>query len=151
VTRTPRQVRRGNPANRFARRENVRQPFETVLLVCEGAKTEPLYFHALRKALNLTSVTIQNTRGTDPVTIVTHAINEMERTDYDRGFCIFDGDASSALVQAALQAIQRSSLPLWPAPGFTDTWIRCLSGIGSSDHVNRPGNLGGVRVLVTPP
>lgn len=46
-------------ARSLRRRAAVRQPFERLLVVCEGEKTEPLYLEEIRQELRLSSATVQ--------------------------------------------------------------------------------------------
>src|SRR5262245_61619376 len=74
----------------YARRQPIREPYDSVLLVCEGAKSEPAYFTSLRGAYRLSSANIHvmSPAGTDPMTIVRFA--EGRVAQYDKVFCIFD-------------------------------------------------------------
>lgn len=88
----------------FQRRGPVREPYDVVLIVCEGAKTEPNYIQGLRVAFGLSSVNIRviHPPGNDPVSIVRFAINQMkEDPEYDRGYCIFDRDQHANFDEAA--------------------------------------------------
>ena len=80
--------------NSYARRAPSRQPYDTVLIVCEGEKTEPNYFTGLIKAhsLSSTNVAITNAPGTDPMSVVGYAETIMAQMPYDRVFCVFDRD-----------------------------------------------------------
>jgi hypothetical protein len=76
----------------YARRGPVREPYDRVLIVCEGEKTEPYYFAGLRLHYRLSSANIEITpaNGTDPMSIVSFA--EARLHQYDRAFCVFDRD-----------------------------------------------------------
>lgn len=52
----------------YARRAPAREPYDRVLIVCEGEKTEPQYFNGLRLAERLSSANIRVTPadGSDP-------------------------------------------------------------------------------------
>jgi hypothetical protein len=73
-----------------------------VLLVCEGSKTEPLYFRALQRELKLLPVEIEIVgQGAAPITVVQRAV-EMRKTrtrevrrrrkdlEYDHVWCVID-------------------------------------------------------------
>ena len=69
-----------------------------VLLVCEGERTEPHYFQALRDRLRLNTLFIQGTPGLDPRRLVEVATNEARREkrhgdSFDSVYCVFDRDA----------------------------------------------------------
>ena len=89
-----------------------RQPFihprESVLIVCEGEKTEPQYFDAMRNELRLKKFVEvhvdRNPGGSDPISVINYAIFlEAERaritstspilTTYDVIWCVLDVEA----------------------------------------------------------
>lgn len=86
--RSFREVRRSAP---------VREPYEVVLIVCEGAKTEPYYFKELIRELRLSAANVHvigEECGSSPKTIVKYAVDRFGRNDgYDRVFCVFDKDS----------------------------------------------------------
>jgi len=85
-------VSRVRRSDSFARRAPSREPYDYVLIVCEGGKTEPHYFKALIAAERLSSANIHVTSGgghTDPVSIVKIAEGNLEK-GYDRIYCVFD-------------------------------------------------------------
>lgn len=73
-----------------------REPVDVVLIVCEGAKTEPHYFSSLRNELRLGTANILvlgEQCGSSPMTVVDFAIEKFKLSkDYDRIFCVFDRD-----------------------------------------------------------
>ncbi len=82
-----------------ARRKAKLKPYDHVLIVCEGEKTEPFYFEEMRIYLDLDSANIQIDGSCDssPKSVVNHAhrlfIKEREKAgNYDRVFCVFDRD-----------------------------------------------------------
>ena len=79
-------------ARSYWRREPSLEPYDTVLIVCEGEKTEPGYLRAARQAYRLSSVNINiiQSPGSDPMTIINYADSELIRNGYDRAFCVFD-------------------------------------------------------------
>jgi hypothetical protein len=94
---------RNRRAESYARRGPVREPYDTVLIVCEGEKTEPLYFGGIRAVHRLSSANIEvtNAPGTDPMSIVTHTEQLMAEEEYDRVFSVFDQDSHANFIQAA--------------------------------------------------
>lgn len=78
------------------RRRQTKQPYDVVLIVCEGAKTEPEYFRALINNLRLSTANIRicgKECGSAPKSVVDYAIEESNKTiDYDRVYCVFDKD-----------------------------------------------------------
>ncbi len=66
-----------------------------MLIVCEGAKTEPHYFEALRNDLKLNNANIVVTGdcGSDPMSVVNYAKELFKQdSDYDRVYCVIDRD-----------------------------------------------------------
>jgi hypothetical protein len=87
-------------AKPYARRGPVREPYDTVLIVCEGTKTEPNYFSAIRTDYRLSSanIAVVSPPGTDPMSIVAYA--ESRLPDYDRVYCVFDRNGHQNFTQA---------------------------------------------------
>lgn len=83
---------RRRAAGSYARRSPVREPYDRVLIVCEGTKTEPYYFRGLRLDYRLSSANIEimPADGTDPLSLISFAAARLD--DYDRAFCVFDRD-----------------------------------------------------------
>jgi len=82
-----------------ARQKANRKPYDNVLIVCEGEKTEPYYFEEMRVYLDLdsTNIEIDGSCGSSPKSVVNHAqkLFDSERAshgNYDRVFCVFDRD-----------------------------------------------------------
>ncbi|MBN8510599.1 MAG: RloB domain-containing protein [Burkholderiales bacterium] len=99
----------GQPKHRQAARELLRrkaqrQPAERLLIVCEGAKTEPLYLGEIRQQLRLPSANVQvqpAIHGTEPLSIVEYAerlFTDGQRAlgihtrSFDRVVVVFDRD-----------------------------------------------------------
>ena len=87
-----------NPkADRAAR--PLRQPAPRILLVCEGEKTEPLYFRDMVNAWNIgNQVKIARNDGFSPDRIVAQADElyaqaRQEGDEFDDIYCVFDRDA----------------------------------------------------------
>lgn len=87
-----------NPkADRAAR--PLRQPAPRILLVCEGEKTEPLYFRDMVNAWNICNqVKIARNDGFSPDRIVAQADElyaqaKQEGDGFDDIYCVFDRDA----------------------------------------------------------
>ncbi|MGD9579621.1 MAG: RloB family protein [Syntrophorhabdus sp.] len=90
-----------------------RAPYDRVLIVCEGEKTEPHYFSWLRMqlVLNRANVVIADKKGgLDPKSLVESAIEEYKKDpDFDHVFCVFDKDKHSTY-QGALDKIRSVQL-----------------------------------------
>jgi hypothetical protein len=86
------------------RRGAQRQPADRLLIVCEGAKTEPLYLNEIRQALRLPTANVQvqpAAHGTEPLSVVNYAEALFRRGDrglridpcgFDRVVVVFDRD-----------------------------------------------------------
>lgn len=94
----------------YARSGAIREPYDTVLIVCEGSKTEPHYFNRLRIVYRLSSANIKvmPADGSDPMSVVRYAEAELARGGYDRAYCVFDRNGHANYAQA-LEAVLRSS------------------------------------------
>lgn len=81
-----------------------RDPYPRVLIVCEGAKTEPNYFSWIREVLGLNreNIVINDRRtGLDPQSLVKHAIGEFSKDqDFDHVYCVFDKDKHATYAAA---------------------------------------------------
>ncbi len=95
-------------AKKLARQKANRQPYDKVLIVCEGEKTEPNYFRELKDYYELDSANVKITGdcGSSPISVVTHAQDIYRETmkagdAFDKVYCIFDkdthGDYQSAI------------------------------------------------------
>jgi len=101
--------RRPRAAKTYRRKGAIREPYDVVLIVCEGEKTEPGYFEGLKKAYGLSGANIKVFgEGSDPVSIVKHARRELEQDGYDRAFCVFDRDGH-VNYQEALDLVANST------------------------------------------
>ena len=91
-----------------------REPRARVLIVCEGSKTEPAYFHGLLHAKRLATTKIevvggQQAGGTHPKRLVEHAKHRhdearREGDEYDEVWCVFDRDEHARIDEAFVQA-----------------------------------------------
>lgn len=88
--------RKERTAKELARRAAKKSPYETVLIVCEGEKTEVGYFKGLIKDKRLNTANVEvmpSAKGSAPISIVEFAIQTAEsREGIDRVFCVFDRD-----------------------------------------------------------
>jgi len=84
------------------RRRAMKAPYDVVLIVCEGKKTEPNYFNELKKAFRLSNANIKVTgRGADPLSVVNFAIESFqEEPEFDHVYCVFDRDRHTTYPEA---------------------------------------------------
>lgn len=89
-------------AKSYQRRGPQREPYDFIVIVCEGKKSETLYFEAIKTKYRLGNANIRVTSapGTDPMSIVKYAEKLVEENGYDRAYCVFDRDNHSTYDQA---------------------------------------------------
>jgi len=81
--------------NQLRRRRESETPRETVLIVCEGAKTEKLYFEGLRGRLRIPNVAVKvcgKECGSAPKSVVDFAVQHFGE-EYDHCWCVIDVEA----------------------------------------------------------
>ncbi|MEY1661576.1 RloB family protein [Isoalcanivorax beigongshangi] len=103
--------RKGRNAAQLSRKKSVKNPYERVLIVTEGSKTEPYYFRELRNHFRLSSANIEITGKSDPTPdcIIKYAKTAFARersagNPFDKVFCVFDRD-SHAVYDAVVAEI----------------------------------------------
>jgi len=93
--------RKARQVESLRRKKARRASYDTVLIVCEGEKTEPYYFKELRDDFKLNSANIEitgDTGGSSPMNVVNYAFDHYE--EYDQTFCVFDKDRHTNYQQA---------------------------------------------------
>lgn len=112
-------MRDGRGDESLRRRSSRREQGKTVLIVCDGEKTEPAYFRRLRDGWNLRPVQIVAGQGDgDPKTIVDRAVRmrdehaQSNADGFDEVWCVYDSDSrtrqqlNNALTLANSEGIQ---------------------------------------------
>jgi hypothetical protein len=78
------------------RKLNRRASYDRILIICEGEKTEPLYFEEIKQFRRLQTANVKVTHGeygTSPLQIVKFAEDECLRTKkWEDVYCVFDRD-----------------------------------------------------------
>lgn len=82
------------------RKENTKDLKRKILIVCEGERTEPSYFKSFRAHKDCHVVG----SGSNTVSVVNKAIQEMQKDDYSETWCVFDRDSFPK--NRVLQALQ---------------------------------------------
>lgn len=98
---------REREARALARKKGKRPPYPRVLIVCEGAKTEPLYFEDIRKQTRVPSAHIKviHSEGTQPRQVVDCAEDTFKATkEYEWVFAVFDRDDHTTYNDALTRA-----------------------------------------------
>jgi len=89
------------------RRKPIKSPRKTILIVCEGEKTEPLYFKAFRRELRLSTIEVVvdgKGSGSAPISVVDYAIDLRQKrkeeardsfvlAEFDVIWCVIDVEA----------------------------------------------------------
>ncbi len=102
----PRVVRNGDSFRRMPRELSG----DLILIVCEGAKTEPAYLKGLRDEWRIHAAQVSvlgEECGSDPLSVVNYAIRLKEqgpanlgRNQYDQVWCVIDQDQHAKLSEA---------------------------------------------------
>jgi RloB-like protein len=95
------------------RRKGTRMPYDRVLIVCEGSKTECNYFDDIRRKLRLPNTrifVIPSELGTDPRSVVNSAEQAFARNlrSFERVFPVFDRDDHPDYANAIFMATARN-------------------------------------------
>ncbi len=107
--------RKAKAANRLERRKAKRSPYDKVLIVCEGEKTEPNYFNECIQfyKLNTANVEIDGSCGSSPKSVLERALELWEAEDrkgdsYDRVYCVFDKDTHETYHETVRRIAERN-------------------------------------------
>lgn len=107
-----------------------REAYKTVLIVCEGQKTERLYFNDLIAYERLSSVNIQvyPGNGSDPKSVVETAIEEKNKQsqylEFDEVYCVIDRDAHQTF-DVAKQLAELHNIKLIVSYPSFEYWYLC--------------------------
>lgn len=92
--------RKPRPLNYIQRRKPFREQYERILIVCEGTKTEPKYFGAMKRKLHLTSLVVEGKHcKSEPDKVVGYAVELKTKAAvhpeeaFDHVWCILDVEA----------------------------------------------------------
>jgi len=97
------------------RKKATKEPYDKVLIVCEGSKTEPNYFEEIQAHYQISSlnIVIDGESGSSPSCVVRHAKNLANKeanlgSPFDKVYCVIDKDNhpcyDSALAQIRAQS-----------------------------------------------
>jgi hypothetical protein len=105
-----RQSHRLRNARDLKRKSGKRPPYDRVLIVCEGEKTEPQYFEEIRKINRVPAVHVRvlhSQHGTEPRQVVDYAEAKFrESGEYELVCAVFDRDDHKTYVNALDRAAQ---------------------------------------------
>ncbi|MGX2950723.1 RloB family protein [Ursidibacter sp. B-7004-1] len=121
------------------------EPYDLVLIVCEGEKTEPFYFQDMIEFEGLSSVNIEiiSGKGSDPVSVVKTAKSKIKQQEkhlpFNRVYCIIDRDSHANFEQAQNMAIDNDKIQLIISYPSFEFWYLCHF-IYSRSPITRTGN-----------
>lgn len=114
--------RKARSAKQLERKQARRDSYDRVLIVCEGAKTEPHYLKEVIDyyQLNSANVEVDGRCGSAPSSIVAYAqqryITEKNKNDpFDKVYCVFDRDSHTTYKTALRDIAQLSPRDVFQA------------------------------------
>ena len=112
-----------------SRKREAREPLSTLYIVCEGKKTEPLYFENYRTRLNNVKIRTVTCSSKDAIGIVDFAITKINRGDFsvagnDEVVCVFDCDKNEDDVLAkAFKNARENKIKMCLSNPFFELWF----------------------------
>ena len=114
----------------LSRREGGQTPRAKILIVCEGEKTEPVYFRSLCRELRLSTVEVEicgKECGSAPISVVNYTIERRQKQQqvelaFDEAWSVFDVDKHSSL-SAALDKAASNRLRIALSNPCFEYWI----------------------------
>lgn len=140
------------PRKRLTRRRPEREPYDRVLIVCEGMCTEPVYVQDLAAHYRLSTANVVITgKGADPRTVVRVA-KKLRRDEarqgekYDRVFCVFDRVEHMTFDAACDEAHASGIYIIRPWPCF-EFWLRLHFGFSRQPYLRSGGKSAAQRCV----
>jgi len=117
--------RKARALKELKRKEATKQPYDRVLIVCEGTKTEPLYFRSLIDDYKLSNANIKVEPSPDscPLRLVNYAFQFNQDRAYDRIYCVMDKDRHAHYKDAVQKVNGRNSLFLANSVPCFEYWL----------------------------
>ena len=118
--------------NRIRRISRKRKPKKTILIVCEGEKTERYYLNGLKREETVSEVfaiTVVPGRGGSRSQIIERAINQKaQRGEMDVVLCVFDTESLETTqakedLAAARQEADRNNITLYMSNPAFEVWF----------------------------
>ena len=116
-------ARKAKKRNDLKRKAAKRKDYDRVLIVCEGEKTELVYFEDLinHYRLSTANIVVTPANGSDPVSVVDYAktLQKEEKKQgekFDKIYCVFDRDEHTCF-DAAYNKLSRNNFQAarsWP-------------------------------------
>ncbi len=99
---------RAKPTSHLRRGQPTREPYDRMLIVCEGKKTEPNYFNEMRQEARISTLHIRilhSQEGPQPLQVVNSAESEFQKTkQFEKVFAVFDRDDHKTYADAIAKA-----------------------------------------------
>ena len=111
------------------RKKGAREPLSTLYIVCEGKKTEPLYFDNYITRENNVKIKTVTCSSKDAIGIVDFAITKIKRGDFsvegnDEVVCVFDCDKNGDDVLAkAFKKARENKIKMCLSNPFFELWF----------------------------
>lgn len=109
--------RKAKKEKELSRKRSKRASYDKVLIVCEGEKTEPMYFNELKAfyELNSANVEVDGSCGSAPKSVLARAealykLEEQKGDPYDQVYCVFDKDTHSCF-DTTIEKIKKKRKP----------------------------------------
>ena len=143
--------------NNPKRRKATRKTYSKILIVCEGKKTEPLYFQGLITHYRLNSANLEVTGdcGSDPKSVFEYAKQRYQAEDkagdpFDKVYCVFDKDQHPNYPQALNKInnikAKNTFVAITSVPCF-EYWLLLHYDYTTKAHTNLPGNSAAEQML----
>lgn len=142
-------------AHKLERKREFLEPYDLILIVSEGEETEPNYFNRMiiREKLSSANVKVTGKCGSDPVSVVKHAIKLFEEREseinserkFDEVYCLIDrdehhnfNDAINRINQYNQKLSKNLIIPILSYPCF-EFWYICHFADASRSPMIRKG------------
>ena len=122
-----------------SRKREEREPLSTLYIVCEGKKTERLYFENYRTRANNVIIKTVTCSSKNAVGIVDFAISKIKRGDFsvkgnDGVICVFDRDANKDVdLENAFRSARENKINMCLSNPFFELWF-----LLHYEHDNQP-------------
>lgn len=111
------------------RRENIKKSLKSIVIVCEGEKTETQYFHGFKKRNSGVNIVPLHGKCTDPKSIVDFAKEQIGKKDlnFDEGdslWCVFDVDENTdEMIDRAVKLANKHNIQIALSNPCIEFWF----------------------------
>lgn len=133
-----------SPRAYMSRQVDTKELLETFLIVCEGEKTEPLYFKSFRVPKDVIDV---HGFGYNTVTLVEKAIELSQNEEYDQVWVVFDRDSFPAQhFNEAMSLAQKHTINVAYSNESFELWYLlhfnyCDTALGRKQYCGKLGQI----------